>query len=334
MDQDLWNEAAKLIGSETIQTSSSLSTFGATADKDYDSLLKYWNVTSYSQLSLLHRCPREYRLAMERAVNSTRDPFALPNLDFVFGHAVGAGVQNYLLTGDLVTAGFNASMAWRAPFEERWDKKKKSLWEGLLALDIFAEWWKEAGEEWELLILDNGKPGIELNFSLHARNSFKHYGHIDIVLRNKITGILAVLEIKTNGLGAEEALYENSSQGVGYAVMLDAMFPGLTEYTVLYAVYLIKERRWVMMPFDKFTTAKAEYIKDLLLDHSTAAAYERIKFYPKRGESCFRFNKRCEFFGECNMVGDEDLPTLPAEREAERVDFVIDLEDVIKNLGG
>lgn len=331
---DLWKQAEALLGSETIQTTSDV-TFQSTSDKAYDSLLKYWNVTSYSQLSMLHLCPREYQLAMQ-AANSPhgRNPFATVNLDFVFGHAVGAGAQNYLLTGDLAKAGFNATMAWRADFFDRWDKKKKSLWEALIALDIFAAWWPEAGEEWELLILPNGKPAIELTFSLHARNGFKHYGHIDIVLKNKYSGQVAVLELKTNGMGAEEALYANSSQGTGYAVMLDTIFPGLTEYTVLYAVYLVKERRWELMPFDKSIAVKAEWVKDLLLDHSTAGTYEQIKFYPKRGESCFRFNRRCQYFGECDMVDDAPLPTLPQEQEAEKADYVIDLDAVIETLGG
>ena len=326
--------AASILGSITLQTSGQ-NTFASTADKAYDNLMMYQNVTSYSQLSLLHSCPRKYQLQMHRAKDKSRisDFDVLPNLDFAFGHAVGAGVQNWLLTGDMDRAGFNAMMAWRAPFEERWDKKKKSLWEAIIGLELFAEWWTLTyAEEWELCILPNGKPAIELSFSLHARNSFKHYGHIDIVLQNKITGMVAVLELKTTGIGAEEALYANSSQATGYSVMLDSIFPGLNEYQVLYAVYSVKDREWNMMPFDKSVLAKAEWIKDLLLDHSAITTYEQIDFYPKRGESCYSFMRRCEFFGECNLTPDSKLPLLPLSDEAESVDFVVKLDDVIAQL--
>lgn len=324
------DDAFAVLGSIDIQTSNSTSsTYASTADKAYDNLLMFGNVTSYSQLGILHACPREYQLSMHRASRPQYREETLPNIDFCFGHAVGAGVQNYLLTQDLAIAGFNGLMAWRAPLTERHDKKKKSAWEAIIAIELFAEWFPF--DEWELLILPNGKPAIELAFSLHAMNNFKHYGHIDIVLKNRHTGGLAVLEIKTTGLGPEEALYANSSQGVSYSVMLDAIFPGLTEYTVLYAVYDVKGREWTMMPFDKTTLAKAEYVKDLLLDHSVLTTYEQIKFYPKRGESCYRFMRRCQFFGECNLVPDEALPLLPADREAEEVDYVIDLQDVISS---
>lgn len=296
--------------------------------------MRYQNVTSYSQLSLLHACPREYQLSMHRAMEEGAREITIPNLDFCFGHAVGAGAQNWLLTKDLDIAGFNACMSWRADLSDRKDKAKKSLWEALIAVDKFADWWAIIGDEWDLLILPNGKPAIELAFSLHARNNFKHYGHIDIVLTNKYTGRMAVLELKTTGMGLEEALYANSNQATGYSIMLDAIFPGITEYEVLYAVYLVRDREWHMMPFSKTALQKAEVIKDMLLDHSVLDTYETIGFYPKRGESCFRFNRRCKFFGECNLVPSDPLPKLEAEREAEAVDYVVDLEQVIRSQQG
>jgi hypothetical protein len=331
--------AASLLGSIQLQTSATeagTATYASTADKAYDNLLMYGNVTSYSQLQILHSCPRKYQLVMHRASKPFSRMEVLPNLDFCFGHAVGAGVQNWLLTKDIELAQFNASMAWRAPFTERWDKKKKSLWEAMLGIELFVEWWTNSGfaEEWELCILPSGKPAIELSFSLHARNEFKHYGHIDIVLTNRYSGQVAVLELKTTGLGPEEALYANSSQATGYSVMLDAIFPGLNEYTVLYAVYSVKDREWSMMPFDKSLLARAEWIKDLLLDHSSLTTYEQIHFYPKRGESCYSFMRRCEFFGECNLTPDvgETLPKLEENKEAEKVDFVIELDSIIEQL--
>ena len=77
-------------------------------------------------------------------------------------------------------AQLNGSLAWRAGFEDRKDKGKKSLWEAMIVIEKFAAW--EALEDYELLKLPSGKPAIELSFSLHARDGFKHYGHMDIGL--------------------------------------------------------------------------------------------------------------------------------------------------------
>ena len=59
--------------------------------------------------------------------------------------------------------------------------------------------------------------------------------------------------------------------------------------------------------------------------------YETIRFYPKRGESCYDFRTRCEFFGECDLVPSDKLPILAAELEAENPDYIISLDSVISS---
>jgi hypothetical protein len=324
----------ELLDGVVIQTSADLSVYSSTADKKYDQLMKCWNVTSYSQRQLLHACPRKYQLAMHEAAQAEEKLPQEPNLDFTFGHAVGAGVQSWLLDGNLAAATLNAMMAWRAPFDARSPKKRKSLWEAVRAIELFADWWQssELGDEWELARLPNGKPAIELAFSLHARSGFKDYGHIDIVLRNRRTGRYAVLELKTTSGAADEAQYANSDQATGYSLMLPTIWEGIQDYTVYYCVFESTGSRWQVMPFDKTVRDRAEWIKSLLLDHSAVATYEDIGFYPKRGGSCFNFRRRCTYFGTCNMVPDGKLPALPDSEEAEPVDAVILLEDVIAEL--
>src|SRR5574343_241672 len=118
-----------LLDGVEVQTSrnSELSVYSSTADKKYNKLLMMSNVTSYSQRQVLHACPRKYQLSMHRAGDRTPALDAgSVNLDFTFGHAVGAGVQSYLLTRDLDKSLFNAFMAWRAPFADRKVKGSKS----------------------------------------------------------------------------------------------------------------------------------------------------------------------------------------------------------------
>jgi len=328
-----------LLDGVTIQTSAELDKqaliYSSTADKQYSRLMRLWNVTSYSQLQQLHSCPRKYQLSMYRAALGTRGINEVVNLHFTYGHAVGAGVQSFLMDGDINKAILNAFMAWRAPFTDRHQKAKKSLWEAVVAIENFAAWWStsELGEDWEVARLPSGKLAVELAFSLRSADGFRHYGHIDLVLHNTVTDRYAVLELKTTGMTPDDAQYANSNQATGYSLMLDAIWPGIPEYTVYYCVYSTSKSSWQIMPFDKTMLHRAEWIKDLLLDHSAIKTYQEIKFYPKRGESCMSFMRRCEFFGECNLIPDEPLPRIEeGDDDAEEVDAVIWLDDVINKL--
>jgi hypothetical protein len=302
--------------------------YAATSKKAYHTLVKYQNVTSYSQLQVLHACPRKLQL---NKYNAETTEEVQEQVHFAFGHSVGAGVQNWFITKKLHVAQFNSFMAWTIGFFSEIRKKKKSIWEAGIAVEKFVEFWAINMEDWEVLVLPNGKPAIELSFSLDCGNGYKHYSHVDVVLRHKDTGEVAVLELKTTGLAsAEEAVYANSSQALGYSIVLDTLFPGIASYEVFHAVYSSTDRSWSFLPFLKTVAHKAEWIKDLLLDHATMDKYEELKFYPKRGESCFSFFRRCEYFGSCNIVPDTELPRLGMEEEAEVVDFAIKLEDVIR----
>lgn len=317
------------LSSIDVGSSASIS-YGATVDKDYARLLRPINVTSYSQLTSFHRCPRQFQLLKQQADTRSGPEVQLENLDFAFGHAVGAGAQSWLVHKNLDVALFNSFMSWRADFDSRDDKGMKSIWEASLAVEKFCAFAAEALDDWDVFILPSGKPAIEMSFSIHAENGFKHYGHVDAVLRNRRSGKIAVGEFKTSKFKeAEEAFYANSSQAIGYSVPLESLFPGLVDYEVLYCVYSSTSREWQLLPFEKSVRQKIEWVKDLMLDHTLISTYERLKFFPKRGESCYDFRRRCQFFGECNIVSSEPFPRLPVDAEAEQVDYVIDIHDII-----
>ena len=76
---------------------------------------------------------------------------------------------------------------------------------------------------------------------------------------------------------------------------------------------------------------KAEWINDIRLDHASISAYRSIGFYPKRGENCFAFMRRCEFFGSCNITSDAmEERILGHEEQAERVDYSFKISDIIR----
>lgn len=319
--------AMALLEKEEVQTSA---TYGLTANKEYHELVRYRNVTSYSQLLDLHSCPRRFHLKKHYAGSMDLED----NVDFLFGHAVGAGVQSLWNLKNpqenLHVALFNSAMAWNGPFDLRVAKKKKSIWEAGIAVEKFLPYITETMDDWEVIALPNGKPGIEISFALDCNNGYKHYGHLDVVCRNRRNGVIAVIELKTTGLkNAEEAVYANSSQALGYSIILDTLFPGLTSYEVFHFIYSSTDREWTPMPFTKTMSHKAEWIRDTILDHAMLDTYNRMGFYPKRGESCFNYFRRCEFFGTCNVVPNKQLDELPAGADAEVVDFHLNLREVI-----
>jgi hypothetical protein len=298
-------------------------------------LLRYLNVTSFSQLDVFNRCPRKFQMAKERAAFGVSTGLSELNIDFSFGHAVGSGIQNYLITKDLDIALFNCVMAWTAGFHSKIDKKLKSITSAMIAVEKFAlQVLPDQLDDWELLILPGGKPAIEVSFSFHCGNGFKHYGHMDIALRNKRTGKIMVVDCKTTGFAeAEESLYANSSQALSYAVMLEACLPQeIMTYDVMYLVYSSTEREWTPLSFTKSVLDQAEFVKDLLMTHDTIRTYDDVRFYPKRGNACYEYFRRCEFYGECNLTADERLPHLAEEDEAEQPDYIVDLQSVINSL--
>jgi hypothetical protein len=302
--------------------------FSETSDKEYQKLQQYQNVTSYSTLDILHACPRKFQLVKARAASGQS---GANNVDFAFGHAVGAGVQAWLASGgDMSAAMFNSFMAWRIPFTAEIPAKKKSIAYSWLAVMKYPEFHEQVLDEWHVWKLPNGKPAIELSVSLDFENGYKHYFHIDVILEHNLSGALAIQENKTSGFkSVEEAVYANSAQALSYAVVID-MLADVTSYEVFYCVYSTTSKEWNLLPFSKSTSLKAEWITDARLDQAALTTYKELNFYPKRGESCYDFMRRCEFFGTCNLTSNLVEPKiLPPGEEAERVDYSFTLSEVL-----
>jgi len=321
-----------------------------TSDKGYRRLIAHGNVTSYSKLSMLHDCPRLYELeVLHQNLPASIDIAAeamQENIDFAFGHAVGAGIQTYAATGSLQAGQLACWMAWKAPYDaEKTDANgnataNKSLTWALYAVEKFG--WFMANElaDWEVFVLPNGKPAVELAFAVDTQNGYYHFGHIDVILRHRTSGRLAVWEGKTTGFETvKDATYGNSYQALGYSVVVDAIAGnlGLTDpdYEVLYIVYSSKAREFQLLPFTKNRTQRAEWLQDLLLDHAMIDKYKELGFYPKRGESCInKYNRQCEWYGSCHMRNTSlfhgvEAPILTDIHGLESVDFSFTLAELV-----
>lgn len=289
---------------------------------------------SFSTLKDLWECPRRFELtkiisskqaAVEASANfqlaeklkASNNPWAGKvdiNLHFVYGHAVGAGVQAWFLTGDRNFAVAAMMLSWNAPLDEDIAKDGKSFWFAIVALDKFIALMRTPGMAGYKLAYINGKPAIELEFSIDTEVGYVYYGHIDVVLVDP-AGNYTVLELKTSSSSNEhEAKYQNSEQALGYSIVLNKLL-NINNFTVLYAMYSTSEREWTLLPFRKTAVARAEWISSIMLDCDQINRYRSAQFFPKRGQQCFKYSRICPHFQLCGMsnarFGYSSLDELP-----------------------
>ena len=316
----------------------SASSQAALVKKDnYRHNYRFINITSYSQREVLHRCSREFQqLKIIRPGIGLVDASIL-NLDFIFGHAVAAGVQTYIVTGSRSAALFAAFLSWTTDLDNEKERGEKSAYFAILAVLKFIDEWDKVKAEWEVASF-SGRPASELSFWLDCENGYYHVGHIDVVLRNKRTGYYTVIEIKTTSMrDPDEAQYGNSEQALGYSIILDTIVgSGLATFQVLYFIYSTMRRGWTPFPFVKARKARAEWLQDLLLDHTTINTYRQLGFFPKRGNSCWTFSRRCPHYGVCdlhtNTVTDKFDVWTPDQNYPEQPDFIFKLSEVAKEI--
>lgn len=263
------------------------------------------NCLSYSTQSTLHSCPRRFLLEKLTAADSSD---STDNIDFLFGHAVGAGIQNYLLTKDVDRAIWDALLSWRGDLAIEHPKKgkNKSFAYAVIAIMKFADAMHDLLQDWELAMIDS-KPAIELAFSLDIENGYIYLGHIDAILWSPSQQKFMVLELKTTTFNSvHEAQYKNSPQALGYSIVVDAIAERMgidaSNYDVLYLVYKAGVMEYDVLPFFKTKSQRAAWLLQLQMDSTIVDFYRQTEHFPTHGESCYSFFRPCEFFGTCDML--------------------------------
>jgi len=254
---------------------------------------------SYSSRTTLHRCPRKYQLSK---ISTTPIEGRSESVTFAFGHAVGVGIQCVLENKDWNSVVIEMLLSWDiSDLYDEEPKSNKSFWTAVFAVQQFASIRTGALADYELAYFKD-LPAVELSFRISLLDDFVYRGHVDVVLKHKITGKFLVIEVKTTGSSSvSEASYKNSSQALGYSIILDTIAPGQSEYEVWYLVYKTKIQEYEILPFRKHYSDRAAWIKELIMDVQRIQTYEAEDWYPSYGESCNDFFKPCEFFSNCKM---------------------------------
>ena len=290
---------------------------------------------SYSRRGTLHSCARKFQLENVFGFATKSD-----SNTFSYGHAVAAGVQEYFLSGDRKLAMAQCTKHWSMPWADlgtgKEMKSKRSIWYALNAVDNYITACKHLIygdlaelQQYEIAYCnpsgepDGEIPCIELQFRILLENDFVYEGHIDLILRHKVTGELVILELKTTGLNdPHDAMYENSDQALSYSIVLDKIVDGTgsANYKVFYLIYSSPKQEWLVKVFTKSAKRRFDWINNLIRDcelieyyQSTAVSEEAIP-YPTNGASCYEFFSPCKYFGSCDM--DDDSLHLFYKRDA------------------
>lgn len=305
--------------------------------ESYGILMSHRNITSYSMLQSLHECPRKYQIRRMQAEANTLTRIQSPT--FAFGHAVGAGVAVYDQTLDRRQAIWAAFLAWDvdlfADEENRHGKRTgKSFHDAIWAIYEWENFHKNETDLAEYEVVH-----VEANLVVDFQDGQYYVGHVDELLRHRESGRYKVKENKTTSfLNVDPAIYSNSDQALSYAIVVDML--GGTEYDVMYTVYSSTQQQWLQFSFVKSASKKAEWLQDQLLVHQQLEQYEAINFFPKRGSACMNFNRRCEYYENCDISSEkvfgkrfDALPVVDSIADIhaiEHVDFSTTLDEIVQ----
>lgn len=296
---------------------------------------------SYSGNLTLHGCPRKFQLERYTAkVNVDIDWRS--SLTFQYGHTVGDAIAATVAGVSKDKILLDAFTGWKMDLFTENEKQKKSFTYALFAIHKFWAMQEEGFFEDFEIVYFHGRPAAELSFKIEFPNGFTYRGYVDLVVRNKVTGEYVILELKTNsGKWINTSQYKNSSQAIGYSVVLDAIAPGLTSYTVEYLVWMTNLDRWENFSFPKTYMQRALWLRDRIWDNDqintlihTEGSYG---IWPMHGEHCTNYNKECAYMNTCHlptegqMIGLKEVHMEPElnDRYGKPWDFVFNWEDLI-----
>lgn len=300
---------------------------------------------SYSRRGTLHECPRKFQIQNCFGLRTEKD-----SVTFSFGHAVGAGIQKYFVTGNLQAAVIEAtlhySMGWGVDGTTSEQRAKKNIWYAIHAIHCFHLQLQSDPRfanlrNWEVATI-GGKPAQELQFRLLLGNDFVYEGHIDLVLRHKVTGQYCVLELKTTSLQAPgRAQYGKSDQALSYTIALDHILKDApTSYAVIYLIWSSSTQSFTIFEFQKSPKQRLNWINDLLREVELLSYYESCAArgipYPINGASCFSFFHECEYFTTCELE-DESLKLIYSTTQntesfnyQDNCDFIFTVEEALE----
>lgn len=252
------------------------------------------------------------------------------------GSAYGAGVQAYLLTGDM---NFAQCVTWLSYYPETEDLLRVptiSQARTINNLLLSKRKLDEIRNRYDVAYF-NGKSAIELSFKLHIDGKWYYIGHIDIVLYDKIEKIYVVLDVKTTVYKMLDLapVYRYSAQCLGYSIPIDAIVgESQAAYGVLYLVCRDKNNSdflpdVYLFDFRKNLVDRLRWFYTLKMDVQRLNQMEEMDLFPLRENGCVMWGKVCSHYGFCHLTSGDVKKK--AEDDKRVYDFEFDMDTLIQS---
>ena len=279
---------------------------------------------SHSTMDLINTCERKFQLEKLLITDSVREETE----HTVLGTAYGAAVAHYLVHQDKDAALHHGWLAYWPELES----DKKSVPHYVQAFDRSIHKLDKLLDDYEVAYF-KGKPAIELSFRINVNPAYYYVGYVDVVLKNRHDGTYFPVDAKTTGLNLHDLspAYQNSGQVLGYSIVVDAVAgEELSHYGCGYFVAQLKKDYEVdvhALFFRKTLLDRLNWFITLWMDIRKLELYEEVVFYPRRGQSCLKYNRQCKFFGIYTLSSAD----VPRQREVDEIeyDFTFDLDTLI-----
>lgn len=282
---------------------------------------------SSSTLDLFHSCERKFQL--QRLLEQGRNSFS-NSAATVQGKSFGAGIQCYMITGNIDQAIYKAWLAYQPELEDRPMKSKartlNNLWLAKEELDRIRGRYK--------IVYFKEKPAAELSFKLIIDQKWYYGGSIDLILYDTLEKLYVVWEVKTTGNNAYDVspLYKNSGQALGYSIVLDQIVGAeLARYGVIYFVCQDFYQNFIpklhTLSFQKTLLDRLNWFLTLGYDYESIKRMDEFGIWPIRGSECFKYKRQCQFFNTCNTTAGDVAKDGGVDKT--EYDFVYQLDEVI-----
>jgi hypothetical protein len=282
---------------------------------------------SDSALRTLHTCERKFQIDRILAgVPEEKEQWP----STVLGTAWGIGVADYFAYQNQDKALFALWLAYYPRLEDEVRTQEVAANMLIAAFPII----DNILQDWEVVSFQ-GKKALELSFRLNMDSSYYFVGYVDIVLQNRWTGKVAVMDVKTTAMNLIDLspLYQNSPQGIGYSIVLDRLMgENLSEYDVFYFVGQMNSRNPFQptvkqYQFSKTLQDRLNWFISLGMDVNHLEEMAEMNVYPQRGNNCLQYNKPCKHFGVCGLHSLDVIEEYP--EDTIEYQFVFDLESII-----
>lgn len=291
---------------------------------------------SHSGRQMWGTCPRKFQLSKTKTYYQ-RERQSSKALSF--GKAFGTGLQSLLAGDSLDTALIKSALDHDKTFA--FEKEAVQSGESLAHVHeaIMAFYHGQLSDlrnDWEVLDIE-GLYGVELGFLIRYSNGTLERGFIDVVLQNKHTKEVVVLEVKTSGslsVGTD-ADWMNSAQGTMYVIVVQyllSMHNIHVNSRVLYIEYNKKHKQYTIFPFDKPPREQLEFLVSCHYDVEARSMLFGTETKLLKTGKCVSYKRQCEFFGVCDISVPLDYAKI--EMKAEEGFHFIEYEDIFNYVKG